>query len=193
MASPTPLTLADVQEAQKAQLAAWREFSQTLFDATEKLINLNLAAAKAALEDATQSGHQLLSAKDPQGLADLAADASQPAVEKLVGYSRHAYGIASGAQAQLNRIAEAQLSEGNRRLAEFVDRSMRDAPAGSEPVVALFKSALAAANTAFDATNKVLRQATEWAESNFATATSATLQASAAANDSIKPKIRKVA
>ena len=54
----------------------------------------------------------------------------------------------------------------------------------------IFKSALAAANTAYDTFNKASKQAVDMAESNFNAATAATMKA---ANDVAKPKARKAA
>ncbi len=185
-------TMTEVVEMQKSQLDAWQAVGQTVFSAAEKLINLNLTAAKAAFADATESSQALLCARDVQEFVALAGSSTQPAVEKIVGYSRNAYGIASGASSELSKIIEAQLNDGNRKLADLIDLAAKNAPTGSEPAVSLFKSAVAAANTAFDTCAKATRQATDWAESNFATAASATLNAAAAANDSAKAK-RKAA
>ncbi len=186
-------TITEVVELQKAQLDAWQAVSQAVFNATEKLLNLNLTAAKAAFQDATESSQALLGARDVQELLALTTGATQPTLEKLVGYSRHAYSIASGTNAELTKIAEAQLSEGNRKLTDFIDLAAKNAPAGSEPAVSLFKSAVAAASTAFDTAAKATRQATDWAESNFSSAAAATLDVAAAANDSAKSKTRKAA
>ena len=54
----------------------------------------------------------------------------------------------------------------------------------------MFKSAVAAANTAYDMFNKAAKQAADMAESNFNAATAATVKA---ANDVVKPKSRKAA
>jgi phasin family protein len=188
------VNVAQLVELQKSQLNTIAAVSQALFGASEKLIALNLAAAKAAFEDATQSSHALLSARDPQELLGLATSAGQPALEKFVGYSRNAYGIATGTQAELSKIIEEQISEGNKKVAEFVEMATQHAPAGSESAVSFFKTALATANTAFDTVHKASRQASDWAESNFVSATTATLNAAAAANDSVKAvKTRKSA
>jgi phasin family protein len=186
-------TITDIVELQKAHLDAWHSISQAVFTAAEKLANLNLTAAKAAFQDATESSHALLGARDVQEFIAVATTATQPTLEKLVGYSRNAYGIASGAGAELTKIVETQIAEGNRKLADMVELAAKSAPTGSEPAVSIFKSALAAANTAFDTATKATRQATDWAEANFTSATSATLNAAAAANDSAKAKARKVA
>lgn len=186
-------TVTEFVELQKSQLDAWSALGQTMFNAAEKMANLNIAAVKAALQDATESSHSLLGARDVQEFIALANGAAQPTVEKVVGYTRNAYGIASGAGSELTKIFEAQLSEGNRRIAEFIDFAAKNAPTGAEPAVSFIKSAVATANTAFDTATKTARQATDWAESNLAAAASATLNAAAAANDAAKSKARKVA
>jgi phasin family protein len=186
-------TITDLMELQKAQVNALQAFGEALFASTEKLVNLNVTAAKAALQDAAATGHTLAGARDVQELAALVGGAAQPTLEKLVGYSRNAYGIASGLGVELSKIVEDQVADANRKFAELIELAAKGAPTGTEPAVSLFKNAVAAANTAFDTAAKATRQATDWAESNFASATSATLNAAAAANDSAKPKSRKAA
>lgn len=186
-------TFTEMTELQKSQLDAWTAVGNTLFNATEKLINLNFTAMKAALQHTSESGHSLLGARDAQEFIALASSASQPSLEKLVGYSRNVYGIASGTGAELTKIVEAQLSEGNRRVTELIDLAAKNAPSGAEPAVSFLKSAVATANTAFDTATKATRQATDWAESNLAAAASATVNAAAAANDAAKGKARKAA
>jgi len=185
--------ITELVEMQKAQMEALNAIGHSFLAATEKLVNLNLTAARAAFADASEASHTMLSAKDPQELFALATGAAQPVVEKLVGYSRNAYGIATGTSAELTKILEAQLSESNRKVSEIIDLATKSAPSGSEPAVAMFKTAFAAANTAFDTASKAARQATDWAESNFTAAASATLHAATAANDAVKVKGRKAA
>jgi phasin family protein len=183
----------ELVEMQKTQLDALTAFGQTIFNATEKLVNLNISAVKAAMQDASESSHTLVGARDPQELIAMASGVGQPALEKLVGYSRSVYGIASGTGAELTKIIEAQLSEGNRRISEIIDFAAKNAPSGSEPAVSFLKSAVATANSAFDTATKATRQASDWAESNLAAAASATISAAAAANDAAKAKAKKAA
>ncbi|SPE36171.1 Phasin family protein [Burkholderiales bacterium] len=186
-------TLTELVELQKSQLDAWNALGQSVFNAAEKLVNLNIAAAKAAFQDSSESSQSLLGARDAQDFFALASGASQPSLEKLVGYSRNVYGIANGTSAELTKIFEAQMSEANRKVAELIDFAAKNAPTGSEPAVSMFKTAVAAANTAFDTATKAARQATDWAEANFAAAASATINAANAANDAAKAKTRKAA
>jgi len=186
-------TITELVQLQKGHLDAWNAIGQTVFNATERLVNLNITAAKAAFQDASESSQTFLGARDVQEFLALAIGASQPNLEKLVGYSRNAYGIASGTSAELTKIFESQLSEANRKVADLIDLAAKNAPTGSEPAVSMFKTAVAAANTAFDTASKAARQATDWAESNLAAAASATINAANAANDVAKAKVRKTA
>ena len=48
-----------------------------------------------------------------------------------------------------------------------VDNASKNAPAGSETAVAVFKSAIAAGNNALESVQKAVKQATDVAEANF--------------------------
>jgi len=52
-------------------------------------------------------------------------------------------------------------------LLSVVDTAVKNAPAGTENAVALVKSAVAAANNAFECVHKAAKQAAEVAEANF--------------------------
>jgi phasin family protein len=186
-------TPAQFTEIQKGQMDAAVALSQTFFDATERMLELNLAAAKATLEESVEKTQALLSVKDVQEFLALSGGLTQPTFEKVVSYSRTVYGIANGANAEVSRIVEAQIAESNKKVAQLIDFAAKNAPAGSEPAVSVFKSAVAAANTAYDTFAKATKQAVELAESNVAAATSATMKAAAAANDTVKTSKRKAA
>jgi phasin family protein len=185
-------TPAQLVELQKGQLDALNSLGHTVFNAAEKLVNLNLAAAKALMQDAADTTQTLLGAKDVQELVALSSTLGQPTIEKAVSYSRNIYGIASGASAEISKIVEAQLADGNRKVSELIDFATKNAPAGSEPALSMIKSAVAASNTAFDTVSKAAKQAADLAESNFAAAASATVNAATAANDAVKAKAKKV-
>jgi len=71
-------------------------------------------------------------------------------------------------------------------VAELLEFASKNAPAGSEQAVALLRSAVAAGNAAFDTTSKVSRQASDWAQANFAAATKAATTAVASATRATK-------
>ena len=186
-------TPTQIAELQKGQVDALYALSHAVFDATEKFVDLNLAAAKALMDESAEKTQALLGVKDIQELMALTGGFAQPAIEKFVSYGRNAYSIASGTGAEFSKIVDAQVAEGNKKVAELVDFATKNAPAGSEPAVSMIKNAVAAANTAYDALAKAAKQAVDVAESNFAAASQASLKAVAAANDAAKAKGRKAA
>jgi phasin family protein len=183
----TPAQLAEIQKSQLDTLFA---ISHTVFDATEKLVDLNLAATKALLEESAERTQVLMGVKDVQELLSVGSSFAQPDLEKVVSYNRNVYGIASGAGADVSKIFETQIAQGNKQVAEMIELASKNTPTGAaEPAVSILKSAMAAANTAYDTLTKATKQAVDIAESNFAAATSTVK----AANDVVKPKARKAA
>jgi phasin family protein len=162
---------------QKTNVDALQAFGSAMFAATEKLSQLTIDATRGFMQDSAGVAHALLSARDPQELAKLATAASQPAAEKFAAYAKSAYTIANATSAELGRVFEAQITEGNRKLSDMIDAAAKTAPAGSEQAISMLKSSLSAANTAFDAVTKATRQASATAETNIAAAVAAATDA----------------
>lgn len=178
--------------ANKAYVDAMLTIANTTFASAERLAALNLNTARAVLEDSVANAKVMMSSKDPQELMGLQASLAQPIVEKAVAYSRNVWEIMTQTQEELSKVAEAQMSEVNKRIATALEKVAQSAPGGSEGAVAAVKTAIAAANSAYDSMNKAARQVAEMAEANVAAATSATVKAvgSAAAT---APKSKKSA
>ena len=187
------VTPTQIAELQKSQLDTVYALSHAVFGAAEKLADLNIAAAKALLEESSESAQSYLGVKDVKDLTSLNAGIAQPALEKLVSYNRNLYSIASAASAEITKIVEVRIAEGNRKVAEMVDLAAKNAPAGSEAAVSLIKNAVAASNTAYDTFSKAARQAVSVAESNIAAATQAALNASSATGEVVRSAGRKAA
>jgi phasin family protein len=186
-------TPAQLTELQKGQIDTVYALSHAVFGATEKLADLNLATAKALLDESSDTAQAFLGVKDPKQLLALNAGFAQPALEKVVGYNRNLYSIASGTAAEIAKIVETRIAEGNRKFAEIVDYAAKNAPAGSESAVSLIKNAMAASNTAYDTFTKAAKQAVSVAESNLAAATQATLNAGSAASEAARGASKKAA
>jgi len=111
-------------EFHKSSLEAFGALSRAAIDASEKLAQLNLAASKSLLNDTTVLAQQLSGAKDIQEVVAVAGNSAQPAVDKLVSYSRQAFGIANDAGSVIGRLVDAQVRGGRRQVEEFVDLAM---------------------------------------------------------------------
>jgi len=168
------LTPEQIAGANKAGVEAVLGLATAQFAAFERLSALNFNAAKAAFEEGLVRAKSLLGAKDAQEYFSLNAAASQPVLEKAVAYSRSVYEVAAQTQGELAKFMEARSAEFSKNLVSVLDKVSKGAPAGSDVAVAAVKSALAAANTAYDSFSRVAKQATEIAEANFTAATTTT-------------------
>jgi phasin family protein len=161
------LTVEQIVAAQKANVETLFGLTNKAFAGVEKLVELNIHASKAALAEAADNTKAALSVKDAQELLALQAGLFQPLAEKTASYSRHLYDIASGASAEFTSAFEAQAAEGQKKFMSLVDTASKNAPAGSETAVAMMKSAVAAANNAFESVQKAVKQSADMAEQNF--------------------------
>jgi phasin family protein len=174
----------------KANVEAALTLANTTFASAERLAALNLNTARTLLEEVVSNAKALLGAKDMQEILTLQSSLAQPAIEKAVVYSRSIYEIASQTQEEFSKVVESQFAEVNKNVAAVLDKAAKNAPAGSDVAVAAVKSAIAAANSAYDSISKAAKQVAEIAEANVSAATNATVKAVGAA---AAPKAKKAA
>ena len=167
------VTPEQVSASGKAGVEALLGLANAQLAAYERISALNLDATRTAFEDGVNYARALLGAKDVQELMNLSSSAAQPTMEKALAYTRKVYEVSSQVQSEFTRLVEAQAAEANRNVAAMLDKLAKNAPAGSDVAVAAVRSALAAANTAYDSFSKVAKQASEMAEANINAAASA--------------------
>ncbi len=160
-------TAEQILASHKANVETLFGLTNKAFEGVEKLVELNVTASKAALNEAAGTTQAILGVKDAQELLALQAALFQPLAEKTAAYSRHLYDIASGTGAEFGKAFEAQAADAQKKFMAVVDNAAKNAPAGSETAVAVFKSAIAAGNNALESVQKAVKQATDVAEANF--------------------------
>ena len=165
------MTTEQIVASHKANVETLFGLTSKAFEGMEKLVELNLTATKAALSESAHSTKAALSVKDAQELMALQANLFQPLAEKTAAYSRHLYDIASGTSNEFTKALEAQTAAAQKQFSNLVDFSISNAPAGSETAVAMMKSAVNAANNAYESVQKAVKQATDMAEANMAAVT----------------------
>ena len=175
------MTAEQLMAAHKSNVEVLFGLTGKAFEGVEKLVELNLQVAKAAMGEVADTAKAALSVKDAQELMALQAGLLQPVAEKAAAYSRHLYDIAASTGAEVSKVAEATTADAQKKFMTMVDTAVKSAPAGSENVVALVKSAVAAANNAFDGVQKATKQATDVAEANFQAISATAVKASQAA------------
>jgi phasin family protein len=171
------LTAEQIMASHKANIETLFGLTHKAFEGVEKLVELNVQATKAALAETANHAQAVMGVKDAQELMPLQAGLVQPLAEKTAAYSRHLYDIASAAGAELGKTLEGQTADAQKKFVGLVDNAAKNAPAGSETAVAVMKSAVAAANNAFESMQKAVKQASEMAEANFNTVAASAVSA----------------
>ena len=171
------LTVDQVMASHKANMETLMGLTSKAFEGVEKIVELNMSASKAAMAEAGDHAQAVMSVKDAQELMALQSSMFQPLAEKTAAYSRHLYEIASSSSAEFTKAVEGQAADMQKKVTGMVDSAAKNAPAGSETAVAMFKSAVSAANNALESVQKAVKQATDVAEANFTNAASSAMNA----------------
>jgi phasin family protein len=161
------LTVEQITSAQKNNINVLFGLTETAFSGVEKLVELNLAAAKAAFSENAHHVQTLISIKDPAEVVSLQASFYQPIAEKSVAYSRHIYDIATSTSSELSKSLESQAQEAQHAMMSLIDSAAKNAPQGSEAAVAMFKNAMSASQNAIETAQKAIKQVAQTAESNM--------------------------
>jgi phasin family protein len=151
----------------KAQMDMVTRFAGIALQSAERLLELQLKAARAAAADSMEAAKALSSVKDLQQLAAFNDGLAQPSIEKATTYARGVYDVAAATQAEFGKIVEEQVAEFNKQTVAALDKMVKTAPAGSEAGIATLKSAISAANASYENLLKVGKQLTEVTQSNF--------------------------
>ena len=134
----------------KANVDSFVAFASITSTSAERFMDFQTTAAKAAFEDAAKSARTVANFKEPQELVQFGTASLQPGAEKAAAYVRQLYTLASEAQSELTKFVDEHVTEFNRKVVAFLDDAAKTGPAGSDVAVAAAKSAVAAANQAYD-------------------------------------------
>ncbi len=163
----------------KATVKTLEGISNNVYAGIEKLVELNLAASKAVVAESFSHFQAVLGAKDAQELMALQAGVFQPLAEKSVAYGRHLYAIISESGAEFTKAFESKFAEAQHGFATLVEDATKNAPAGTESAVAVFKSAVNASQNVIESAQGSAKKALEMAESNFTAVANQAVKATA--------------
>ncbi len=170
-------SIEDLMKAQSEAFKASNTVATTAFDGAKKLLELNVQAAKAGMEESNAQLKALVAAKDVKTLNDMLTDLftqySKPDNSKAVAYVKRVYDISTETGNEVGALIEKQVSTSQKQLLESVDALAKNAPAGSESAVSALRQSVVAANSAFEQVNVATRQVMDLIESNISGATKA--------------------
>lgn len=160
------LTADQIVSAAKSNLETAQGLATQSFAGFEKLVNLNVTAARALVSESFDHAQALLAAKDAQQFVALNLGQVAPNAEKAVSYGRHVYGIAVETTAEFTKAFEGKVAEGQKVFSQTVENLSKNAPAGTEQAVAAIKTAMASSQSALESAQSAAKQALAMAESN---------------------------
>lgn len=150
--------------AQKSAAAEAQALASTAFAGFEKLVALNMGVARTALTQTAPDLSAALAAKNPADALAAQTSLVKPLAEQAIAYSRSAYAIASDVGAELTKAADAKAAEAQKQIEAAVEAMAKSAPAGSEPLVAAYKTALSASQNAIAVAKSSAQKAVEMAD-----------------------------
>jgi len=164
--------------ANEAAINQFAYFAQLSLANVERFAELGLGAARESVEQAARHAQSLAGAKDVHEVIALNSAALEPVMKRAYAYSRTVYETAAETNNEVKRVFEKQAVEFNKAAVAALEEAFKYAPAGSETVVENVKTAIAAAQSAYNniaSINKQIYDSVEkTVEQNVATVKAAT-------------------
>ena len=169
--------------ANEAAINQFAYFAQLSLANVERFTELGLGAARESVEQATAHAQSLVGAKDVHEVIAINSSALEPVMKRAYAYSRTAYETAAETNDEVKRVFEKQTVELNRAAVAALEEAFKYAPAGSESVVDNVKTAIAAAQSAYNNIASINKQVYDTVqktvEQNVATVKSAATKSKA--------------
>jgi phasin family protein len=167
--------------ANEAAINQFSYFAQLSLANAERFAELSLGVARESVEQATLHAQALAGAKDVHEVIAINSTVVEPSLKRAYAYSRTAYETVADTNNEVKRVFEKQAAEYNRAAVAALEEAFKYAPAGSETVVENVKTAIAAAQSAYNnvaAINKQIYDTVEKSvEQNVITVKSAATKA----------------
>ena len=155
-----------ITEFSKANVSNAVKLASISIEKAEKLVALNLNAAKLALAQGVEGAQAAATVKDVSELMALRSKITELGVQSAMGYSRTLYQLSTEASSEFTAFAEQAWTSYTKGLADFVEKASAAAPAGSDFGMNAFRSTIAASTAAFDQFQKATRQVVSLADAS---------------------------
>lgn len=168
-------SIEDLMKAQADAFKASNTVATTAFEGAKKLLELNVQAARAGMEESNAQLKALMAAKDVKTLNDMLTDLfnqySKPDPSKAIAYVKQMYDITSATGNEVTALIDKQVSTSQKQLLESVETLAKNAPPGAEGAVNALRQSVVTANAAYEQVNVATKQLLDMIEANFAGAT----------------------
>ena len=163
--------LEQIAAAGRSNVETFQTVTGHAISGVEQISQLNMTVSKAFVAEAFERMQSMMSLRDPQQLFGLFGEMVQPMAERSASYGRQVYEIMQSTGAEIAKVTEASMSEAQQSFVAAIDDAVKNAPAGSEAAVAMFKNAFSASQDAISTAQNAARQAVAKTEANAESAT----------------------
>ena len=153
-----------ISAANEVAINQFAHFAQLSLANLEKFAAIGLDAARDSVEQATAHAASLAGAKDVHEVIALNSAALEPVMKRAYAYSRTVYETAAETNAEVKKVIEKQTAELSKSASTSLEEAFKYAPAGSEAYVGNVKSAMAAAQNAYENLASINKQLVESVE-----------------------------
>lgn len=150
--------------ANEAAIEQFSKFAKLSLANVEKFAQMGVDAARESVVQATKHAQALAGARDVNEAIAINSAALEPALKRAYAVSRTAFEAANQSNDELKRVFEKRNAELQGAAVAALEEAFKHAPAGSETVVSNVRSAIAAAQSAYEnmaAVNKQIYDAVE--------------------------------
>lgn len=159
------------------QVSFFNTIAASTLATVEKMVDLNMSAAKATMEESAVITKQLLTSKDAQEVQALLNALPQSVSAKATAYNQHVANIASTAQSEIAHAVEQQFPNLGIKLSGLMEQLSKSMPTGFENAAAMGKGVIANASAGFQPFSKTAQMAKEAAGVQVSNAANELLQA----------------
>jgi phasin family protein len=134
---------AKLSQIQSKNLETAFSLGEAALENTQKLVELNYDASKAALINAQENFQQVITAKDPKALTELLqADNLQEIGNQAIAHQRKVTKVLRESGKEFANVVEASIEQAQAGMQDWVNTLAANAPAGSDVFVSAFKTSM---------------------------------------------------
>ncbi len=144
------------------------DFANLAFSQVERLTAMSVEQAKISAELAYEQAQALLEVKDPSAAIELFKSQLETSAKSLAGFAPTAAELSEEIQAETSAFAEGHFEQAHANANKAINDLLKNAPQGSEAVVAAVKASIDAANKAISEAHATAKKTTEMAKQGLA-------------------------
>ena len=146
------------------------DFTQKCLESFYEINQINFDNCKNNLDNSNKFAGDLLNTKKPKDVSEITKNQLALFHDQNTDVCKSIYDTNSKLTKDLAELAEINLSEFNKFVTDSVSEFSKNAPAGSEGIVEMTKSSMAASSSTYDAMSSAAKQVLELVDNNMAVA-----------------------